>query len=97
MRRNTRPFFASESGKRYNANGSSGSRLDNAADDADQCRLARTIGAEQGKNLAAFYLQVDFFECLETAGIGLLTPRTEMMGTAFSAVMVADVGILFMD
>jgi len=59
--------------------GDDGSRsgLDNAADDANQCRLARTIGSEQGEYLAAFYLQVDFFERLETAGIRLVNAAHE--------------------
>jgi hypothetical protein len=55
----------------------SGSGVDDAANNANQCRLARTIGTEQAKYLAAFYVQIDVFERLETAGIGLVDAAHE--------------------
>ena len=46
-----------------------GSRIDDAADDADQRRLAGAVRAEQSENLAAPDLQVDVLERLEAAGV----------------------------
>jgi hypothetical protein len=45
--------------------------LDDAADDADQCRLAGTVGAEQGEDLAAADVQADALQRLEPRRIGL--------------------------
>jgi hypothetical protein len=46
-------------------------RIDDAADDADQRRLAGAVRPEQGENLALVYLKVDVGERLETRRIGL--------------------------
>lgn len=79
--------------------GENGSRsgLDYAADDANQCGLARIIGSEQSKYLAAVYLQIDFYERLETAGIRLVYVMHKDNGAKFSLAMVADADIVFMD
>src|SRR5208282_372543 len=46
-------------------------RIDDAADDADQGRLAGAVRAEQRENLAVAYLQVDVLERLEAGGVRL--------------------------
>src|SRR5690606_11365843 len=46
-------------------------RVDEAADDPDQRRLAGPVRPEQGKDLAAPDFQVDVPQCLEPGGIGL--------------------------
>jgi len=72
----------------------SGRGINDAADDANQCRLACTIRSQQGEYFAAFYLHVDFLSAWKPLAYVLLTPRTMMMGSEFSAVMV--VGFVFM-
>ena len=52
-----------------------GGRIDDAADDADQRRLAGAVRAEQRENLAAPDLQVDVLQRLEAAGVGLREMR----------------------
>ena len=55
--------------------------VDDAADDADQRRLAGAVGAEQREDLAAPDLEVDVLERLEARGVGLGRRRaTERMG-----------------
>ncbi|MNJ62054.1 hypothetical protein D3C77_578750 [compost metagenome] len=49
----------------------SATRIDDAADDADQRGLAGTIGPQQGEDLALADLQVDLLERRVTGGIGL--------------------------
>jgi hypothetical protein len=49
-------------------------RRDDAADDVDQGRLARTVGTEQREDFAAPDLQVYLLECDRTAGVGLADP-----------------------
>jgi len=44
---------------------------DNAADDVDQRRLARAIGAEERENLALANFKVDLFQRLQAGGVGL--------------------------
>src|SRR3546814_1856306 len=46
-------------------------RIDDAADDADQGRLAGAVGAEQGENLAAADLRIDVLQRPEAGGVGL--------------------------
>src|SRR5208283_233243 len=46
-------------------------RLDDAADDVDQRRLAGAVGAEQGENLAAADLEIDGLERDQTRCVGL--------------------------
>src|ERR1700724_2706486 len=53
--------------------GASG-RIDDPADDIDQCRLACAIWAKQAKYLSLADLEVDFLEGLEARGIGLAKP-----------------------
>jgi hypothetical protein len=48
-----------------------GTGIDDAADDADQRRLAGAVRAEQAENLALADLQVDIFKRLKTRGVGL--------------------------
>ena len=48
-----------------------GARLDDAADDVDQRRLAGAVRPEQRENLAAADVQVDALQRLEAAGVGL--------------------------
>ena len=48
-----------------------GGRVDDAADDVDQRRLAGAVRPEQREDLAAADLEVDAFERLEARGIGL--------------------------
>ena len=74
-----------------------GSGIDDAADDANQCRLARPIGSEQGEYLAAFYVQVDVFERLETAGIGLVNAAHEDDGDGIIGGHSRRCGHFFMD
>ena len=45
--------------------------VDDAADDADQRRLAGAVGAEQREDLAAADLEVDVLESVEAGGVGL--------------------------
>ena len=49
-----------------------GGGIDDAADDADQGRLAGAVGAQQGKNLAPAYFQIHVLESLEAGVIGLV-------------------------
>jgi hypothetical protein len=46
-------------------------RIDDAADDADQRRLAGAVRAEQRENLAVRDFQADILQRLKTGGIGL--------------------------
>ena len=50
-------------------------RIDDAADDADQRRLAGAVGAEQRENLAVADFQVDVLERLKAGGVGLVQMR----------------------
>src|SRR5208282_6610118 len=50
-------------------------RIDDAADDADQRRLAGPVRTEQRENLAVAYLQVDVLERLEAGGVGFVKMR----------------------
>ncbi len=52
-----------------------GGRIDDAADDADQRRLAGAVRAEQREDLAVADIQVDVFEGLEAGGVGLVEMR----------------------
>ena len=45
--------------------------IDDAADDADECRLACPVRAEQRKYLAAAKAQVDARKGVEPGGVGL--------------------------
>ena len=49
-----------------------GRRIDDAADDADQCRLAGAVRAEQREDLAMANVQADVFECLESGSVNLV-------------------------
>src|SRR5580698_2280048 len=49
-----------------------GGRVDDAANDTDQRRLAGAVGAEQREDLAVTDIQVDVFEGLEAGGVGLV-------------------------
>ncbi|MOA54919.1 hypothetical protein D3C78_1786190 [compost metagenome] len=46
-------------------------RVDDAADDADQRRLARAVRPEQGEDFTALNVQVDALERLESRGVSL--------------------------
>src|SRR3546814_19070123 len=50
-------------------------RRHDAADDADQRRLARAVGAEQRENLAAFDVEIDRLQRAEATVIGLADAR----------------------
>src|SRR6516162_2781040 len=50
-------------------------RIDDAADDADQSRLAGAIRAEQRENLAVADVEVDVFKRLESGGVNLIETR----------------------
>ena len=43
--------------------------VDDAADDVDQCGLARAVRAEQGEDFAATYVEVDSLQRLKTGCI----------------------------
>ena len=45
--------------------------LDDAADDADQGRLARTVRSEQREDLARAYVQIDPIERVKARSVGL--------------------------
>src|SRR2546422_742186 len=45
-------------------------RIDDPADDADQRRLPRAVGAEQGEDLSAADVQADVLESPEAGGVG---------------------------
>src|SRR5690554_1393475 len=49
-----------------------GGRLDNATDNADQRGFTRTVGAQQGENLAPANFQIYIFEGLKTGRIRLV-------------------------
>jgi hypothetical protein len=46
-------------------------RIDDAANDADQRRLAGAVRAEESEDLAAAYLEIDPFKRLKSGGVGL--------------------------
>src|SRR5215469_4654560 len=50
-------------------------RIDDAADDADQGRLAGAIRAEQRENLAVADVEIDVFKRLESGGVNLIETR----------------------
>jgi hypothetical protein len=62
-----------------------GGRVDDAADDADQRRLAGPVGAEEREDLAAPDLQIDILERLEAGGVGLREIRDRDDGLHESA------------
>ena len=47
-------------------------RIDDAADDTNQCCLAGTIRAKQGKDLSATDIKVNIFKCLESGVVDLV-------------------------
>ena len=49
-------------------------RIDDSADDADQCGLAGTVGAEQSKYFAFANIQIDVFQRLQAGGVDLVEP-----------------------
>src|SRR5882672_4811593 len=46
-------------------------RVDDAANDADERRLARAVGTQKREDLAPLDLEIDGFQSLKTGGVGL--------------------------
>jgi len=59
--------------------------------------LPAPLGPSKANISPRFISRLIFLSAWKPLAYVLLTPRTKMMGTEFSAVMVADVGIVFMD